>query len=95
MNTGGWVLLKNVHLVPNWLAQLEKRIHCTISDDTLDCYYLICIRSQPLTRTLTSACSLRRRSIPLSLHRCFGAQTCLYSKLLTAFRPTFSTLLLR
>lgn len=25
--TGGWVLLKNVHLAPSWLAQLEKRLH--------------------------------------------------------------------
>jgi len=24
---GGWVLLKNVHLAPQWLAQLEKKIH--------------------------------------------------------------------
>lgn len=25
--TGTWVLLKNVHLAPGWLAQLEKRLH--------------------------------------------------------------------
>uniref|UniRef100_A0A1I7Y6V7 Dynein heavy chain, cytoplasmic n=1 Tax=Steinernema glaseri TaxID=37863 RepID=A0A1I7Y6V7_9BILA len=25
--TGRWVLLKNVHLAPSWLAQLEKRLH--------------------------------------------------------------------
>ncbi|BEJ00458.1 hypothetical protein CcaverHIS631_0503150 [Cutaneotrichosporon cavernicola] len=25
--TGSWVLLKNVHLAPGWLAQLEKRLH--------------------------------------------------------------------
>ena len=25
--TGGWTLLKNVHLAPQWLAQLEKRLH--------------------------------------------------------------------
>lgn len=25
--TGSWVLLKNVHLAPAWLAQLEKRLH--------------------------------------------------------------------
>jgi dynein heavy chain 1 len=25
--TGTWVLLKNVHLAPSWLAQLEKRLH--------------------------------------------------------------------
>lgn len=25
--TGTWVLLKNVHLAPTWLAQLEKRLH--------------------------------------------------------------------
>lgn len=25
--TGHWVLLKNVHLAPNWLSQLEKKIH--------------------------------------------------------------------
>ena len=25
--TGGWVLLKNVHLSPTWLTQLEKRLH--------------------------------------------------------------------
>lgn len=24
--TGGWVLLKNVHLAPSWLSQLEKRL---------------------------------------------------------------------
>ncbi|KAJ3351758.1 hypothetical protein GGF32_004086 [Allomyces javanicus] len=24
---GGWVLLKNVHLAPQWLSQLEKRLH--------------------------------------------------------------------
>jgi len=24
---GGWVLLKNVHLAPQWLQQLEKRLH--------------------------------------------------------------------
>jgi dynein heavy chain 1 len=24
--TGNWVLLKNVHLAPNWLSQLEKRL---------------------------------------------------------------------
>lgn len=25
--TGSWVLLKNVHLAPSWLAHLEKRLH--------------------------------------------------------------------
>jgi len=25
--SGGWVLLKNVHLAPQWLAQLEKKVH--------------------------------------------------------------------
>jgi dynein heavy chain 1 len=25
--TGSWVLLKNVHLSPNWLVKLEKRLH--------------------------------------------------------------------
>ncbi|OWZ39026.1 dynein heavy chain 1, cytosolic [Cryptococcus neoformans Tu259-1] len=25
--TGSWVLLKNVHLAPGWLAKLEKRLH--------------------------------------------------------------------
>ncbi|KIR72005.1 dynein heavy chain 1, cytosolic [Cryptococcus deuterogattii CA1014] len=25
--TGSWVLLKNVHLAPGWLSQLEKRLH--------------------------------------------------------------------
>ena len=25
--TGSWVLLKNVHLAPSWLGQLEKRLH--------------------------------------------------------------------
>ena len=25
--TGSWVLLKNVHLAPGWLGQLEKRLH--------------------------------------------------------------------
>ena len=25
--TGDWVLLKNVHLAPSWLGQLEKRLH--------------------------------------------------------------------
>ena len=25
--TGNWVLLKNVHLAPSWLGQLEKRLH--------------------------------------------------------------------
>ena len=25
--SGTWVLLKNVHLAPNWLIQLEKKIH--------------------------------------------------------------------
>lgn len=25
--TGSWVLLKNVHLAPGWLTQLEKRLH--------------------------------------------------------------------
>ncbi|KAJ1517337.1 hypothetical protein HMI55_000021, partial [Coelomomyces lativittatus] len=24
---GGWILLKNVHLAPEWLSQLEKRLH--------------------------------------------------------------------
>jgi dynein heavy chain 1 len=24
---GRWVLLKNVHLAPSWLTQLEKRLH--------------------------------------------------------------------
>ncbi|KAJ3290947.1 hypothetical protein HK104_006430 [Borealophlyctis nickersoniae] len=27
MKTGTWVLLKNVHLAPAWLGQLEKRLH--------------------------------------------------------------------
>ncbi|KAK9719430.1 dynein heavy chain [Basidiobolus ranarum] len=27
VKTGNWVLLKNVHLAPQWLAQLEKRLH--------------------------------------------------------------------
>ena len=26
-NVGRWVLLKNVHLAPSWLMQLEKRLH--------------------------------------------------------------------
>jgi dynein heavy chain 1 len=25
--SGNWVLLKNVHLAPNWLSELEKKIH--------------------------------------------------------------------
>ena len=25
--SGRWVLLKNVHLAPSWLTQLEKRLH--------------------------------------------------------------------
>lgn len=25
--SGRWVLLKNVHLAPSWLAQLEKKLH--------------------------------------------------------------------
>lgn len=25
--TGRWVLLKNVHLAPQWLVQLEKKLH--------------------------------------------------------------------
>jgi dynein heavy chain 1 len=25
--SGGWVLLKNVHLLPKWLAKLEKKLH--------------------------------------------------------------------
>ncbi len=25
--TGNWVLLKNVHLAPSWLSQLEKKMH--------------------------------------------------------------------
>ena len=25
--TGRWVLLKNVHLAPSWLQQLEKKLH--------------------------------------------------------------------
>lgn len=25
--SGRWVLLKNVHLAPQWLAQLEKKLH--------------------------------------------------------------------
>lgn len=25
--SGSWVLLKNVHLVPNWLGELEKKIY--------------------------------------------------------------------
>lgn len=29
-SSGGWVLLKNVHLVPQWLVSLEKRLHCTL-----------------------------------------------------------------
>jgi dynein heavy chain 1 len=27
IKTGTWVLLKNVHLAPSWLGQLEKRLH--------------------------------------------------------------------
>ncbi|KAI8619674.1 dynein heavy chain [Chytriomyces sp. MP71] len=26
-NSGNWVLLKNVHLAPSWLGQLEKKLH--------------------------------------------------------------------
>ena len=25
--SGGWVLLRNIHLCPDWLNTLEKRIH--------------------------------------------------------------------
>ena len=28
--TGRWVLLKNVHLAPQWLVQLEKKLHSII-----------------------------------------------------------------
>jgi hypothetical protein len=28
--SGGWVLLKNVHLVPHWLPALEKLLHATL-----------------------------------------------------------------
>ena len=28
-NSGNWVLLKNVHLAPNWLTELEKKIYNT------------------------------------------------------------------
>merc|ERR1719387_294155 len=27
VKTGTWVLLKNVHLSPGWLSELEKRLH--------------------------------------------------------------------
>lgn len=30
--SGGWVLLKNVHLAPSWLGQLEKRLHSLSPD---------------------------------------------------------------
>ena len=27
VKTGTWVMLKNVHLAPTWLSELEKKIH--------------------------------------------------------------------
>ncbi|KAJ3212195.1 hypothetical protein HDU67_003972 [Dinochytrium kinnereticum] len=33
VKTGTWVLLKNVHLSPAWLSQLEKRLHSMKSND--------------------------------------------------------------
>lgn len=27
VKTGHWIMLKNVHLAPAWLSELEKKIH--------------------------------------------------------------------
>jgi dynein heavy chain 1, cytosolic len=32
IKTGNWVLLKNVHLAPSWLGQLEKKLHSMKAD---------------------------------------------------------------
>ncbi|KAJ3107335.1 Cytoplasmic dynein 1 heavy chain 1, partial [Phlyctochytrium bullatum] len=34
MKSGAWVLLKNVHLSPSWLSQLEKRLHSNKPHDS-------------------------------------------------------------
>jgi dynein heavy chain 1 len=30
IKTGGWVLLRNIHLCPGWVGQLEKRLHSQV-----------------------------------------------------------------
>ncbi len=39
MKSGNWVLLKNVHLAPSWLNELEKKIHRLTNPNEVKSFY--------------------------------------------------------
>merc|ERR1719163_647773 len=58
---GGWVVLQNVHLMPNWLIELEKRIAANAPDANPD--FRLFITSDPSN---TIPVALLQRSIKLT-----------------------------
>lgn len=54
-NSGNWVLLKNVHLAPNWLTELEKKIYNTNVKDKGFRLFLTMEQNPKVPATLISA----------------------------------------
>ena len=50
--SGTWVLLKNVHLAPNWLVQLEKKIHALKSHPSFRLFLSMDITPKVLLKCL-------------------------------------------
>jgi dynein heavy chain 1 len=74
--TGCWVLLRNVHLCPEWLATLEKRLHGFAAHDSFR-LFLTCEISPKLPSSLLRASEVlvaeASTGIKASLQRFFGS----------------------
>jgi dynein heavy chain 1 len=53
--TGQWVLLRNVHLCPEWLSKLEKRLHQLSCHDNFRLFLTCEINDQLPTSFLRAA----------------------------------------
>lgn len=52
---GGWLLLKNVHLVPQWLVQLEKKLHGNACDRHFVTFFFLALKPHSEFRLLLTA----------------------------------------
>ena len=88
-NAGRWVLLKNVHLAPSWLTQLEKRLHnlkpnanfrllltAEIHPKLPVTIIQVCASTNSKKRRTIVASDFRRRAFSFLSHRPASKPTC-------------------